>query len=133
MKLPTPAPRRKAEPTITLINVVFLMLIFFLVAGTLAPPMDSAISMIETSEAERIPPSEALSVRSDGSLFFKGRTVSLEEWANSDIALATRESGEAPKLIADRELPAPDLVAIITEMRGLGFERVSVVTERAGG
>ena len=33
---------QKAESTVALINVVFLMLIFFLIAGTLAPRMISA-------------------------------------------------------------------------------------------
>ncbi|HBR39356.1 MAG TPA: biopolymer transporter ExbD, partial [Sulfitobacter pontiacus] len=28
------------EPTIALINIVFLMLVFFMVAGTLAQPLD---------------------------------------------------------------------------------------------
>ncbi|HBT01217.1 MAG TPA: biopolymer transporter ExbD, partial [Citreicella sp.] len=32
--------KTEREPTIALINIVFLMLIFFLVAGTLAQPLD---------------------------------------------------------------------------------------------
>ncbi|MEX0279340.1 MAG: ExbD/TolR family protein, partial [Ruegeria sp.] len=33
-------PRHKRDSTIPLINVVFLMLIFFLIAGTIATPLD---------------------------------------------------------------------------------------------
>lgn len=130
MKLPVPTARRKAEPTITLINVVFLMLIFFLVAGTLSPMMDSEVSMIDTSQAERTAPPEALSVRADGTLHFRGQRVSLDDWAASDVAASARAAGEPPRIIADRNLPASDLVALATDLRAIGFERIAVVTER---
>ena len=39
-------PKTEREPTIALINIVFLMLIFFLVAGTLAQPLDSALKLV---------------------------------------------------------------------------------------
>lgn len=32
--------KSEREPTIALINIVFLMLVFFMVAGTLAAPLD---------------------------------------------------------------------------------------------
>ena len=36
------------EPTIALINIVFLMLVFFMVAGTLAQPLDPDLKLVET-------------------------------------------------------------------------------------
>ena len=52
--------RKKGEPTIALINIVFLMLIFFLVAGTLAQPLDGDLELVETSDLEGREPPEAL-------------------------------------------------------------------------
>ena len=131
MKLPVRKPRNQPENTITLINVVFLMLIFFLVAGTLAPPMDGEIAMIETSEAERAAPPDGLAVRADGSVSYRGETVTLEDWAEA-YPPAEGENGTAtPKLVVDRDLPAEDLVGLAAEMRALGFETITVVTERA--
>ena len=52
--------RKKGEPTIALINIVFLMLIFFLVAGTLAQPLDGDLELVATSDLEGREPPEAL-------------------------------------------------------------------------
>ena len=43
--------RPTREPTIALINIVFLMLIFFLVAGTLARPLERELRLVQAQEA----------------------------------------------------------------------------------
>lgn len=60
------APRQKSEPTITLINIVFLMLIFFLVAGTLAQPLDSELSLVRAADLTAQPPANALVIDPQG-------------------------------------------------------------------
>jgi biopolymer transport protein ExbD len=45
--------RQGREPTIALINIVFLMLIFFLVAGTLAAPLDKELKLVSTARIAR--------------------------------------------------------------------------------
>ena len=42
--LPRPQRRKPAAAILPLINVVFLMLIFFMIAGTLAPPGWAALT-----------------------------------------------------------------------------------------
>lgn len=68
------ARRTKGEPTIVLINIVFLMLIFFLVAGTLAQPLDDDLQLIETSDLECREPLDALVLHADGRLSYRGET-----------------------------------------------------------
>lgn len=48
VRIPREKTKRKMESTISLINIVFLMLIFFLVAGQLAPPADKEVDLVET-------------------------------------------------------------------------------------
>lgn len=127
LKLPRQKERRPAENTITLINIVFLMLIFFLVAGTLAPPLDSTIAMIESQDAERAEPPDALSVAADGTLRYRGQETTIEAY------LAERGEeleGQPFRLVVDRALPAVDLVTITGDLRAAGIESVTVVTER---
>ena len=67
--------RRKQEPTLALINIVFLMLIFFLVACTPAPPRDPDLTLVETRDLEGREPPNAVVVRADGSLSYRGQPV----------------------------------------------------------
>jgi biopolymer transport protein ExbD len=131
MKLPKQKTSRPAENTIALINIVFLMLIFFLVAGTLAPPLDSAISLIETEEAERAAPPDALAVAGDGTLRYRGTETTLEAYLAEERPEASPEEETAMKLVVDKNLPAVDLMTLTGELRALGVESLTVVTERA--
>lgn len=112
------------EPTIALINIVFLMLIFFLVAGTLAPPLDGALRLVRTADLEGAAPPDALVIRADGTLRYRGMAVASASdwWSEQDSAVA--------RLVPDRDLPAQTLVQIGRALREAGAERVVVVTER---
>jgi biopolymer transport protein ExbD len=132
VKLPKQRTSRPAENTIALINIVFLMLIFFLVAGTLAPPLDSKIALIETEEAERAAPPEALSVAADRTLRYRGTETTLEAYLAEERPEASPEDKTPLKLVVDKNLPAVELMTLTGELRALGVESVTVVTERAG-
>ena len=128
IRIPRPQTQRQREGTIALINIVFLMLIFFLIAGTLTPPLDPEVRLITTIEAERTEPPRALFVTASGELRAGGVAVTVESY------LAELHDGAASltvKFAADRNLPAERLIDVIAELRGAGVERVSVVTERA--
>ncbi|MEL7255507.1 MAG: biopolymer transporter ExbD [Pseudomonadota bacterium] len=121
-------PKRHREPTIALINIVFLMLIFFLVAGTLSRPLDGDLELVRTADLEGALPPDTLVVHPDGRLSFRGDDIgSVEEF----LATRTEEERKTVRLVPDRELPAEDLVRLARELRGAGAESVMVVTERA--
>ena len=63
------------EPTIALINIVFLMLIFFLVAGTLAAPLDSDLKLVRTDAIEGSAPADALVLHADGRMSNLGSEI----------------------------------------------------------
>ena len=76
---PSP-PRRGRDSTIALINIVFLMLIFFLIAGTVAPPLDREIDLVDTSGLVV----EGVVQKRDGTLSIKADRF----WRLTDIAAA---------------------------------------------
>ncbi|MEO0751334.1 MAG: biopolymer transporter ExbD [Pseudomonadota bacterium] len=121
-------PSRRKEPTIALINIVFLMLIFFLVAGTLSRPLDGDLDLVRTADLEGALPPDTLVVHPDGRLSYRG-----EDIAGIDAFLATRteEERKTVRLVPDRDLPAQELVKLARALRGAGAESVMVVTERA--
>ena len=120
---PSP-PRRGRDSTIALINIVFLMLIFFLIAGTVAPPLDREIDLVDTSGLEGREPPDALVLRADGTLHFRGNPV------EPDAYMMRHASGPV-RIVPDRMAPAPRLVEITTALRRAGAVSVVLVTERA--
>lgn len=126
MRLAAP-PRRPSEPTITLINVVFLMLIFFLVAGQVAAPVDRDIQLINAAALATRAPDDALAVRSDGTTLWRGESISPEAFAAARIA----DGADVLRLVPARDLPAQDLLHIANTLRRAGASEVRLVTERS--
>lgn len=116
--------RSTRDSTIPLINVVFLMLIFFLIAGTIAPPLDPDLSLVNTAELDGREPPDALVLHQDGTLSFRGQPVDLTAF------IAGQEPGPV-RIVPDRNAPAPRLMEVTNELRRLGAPSVFVVTEQA--
>ncbi|MDF1671117.1 MAG: biopolymer transporter ExbD [Roseovarius sp.] len=118
----------RREPTIALINIVFLMLVFFMVAGTLAQPLDTDLKLVSTADLEGRPPPDALVVHADGRLSYRGFEIaSATEYMESQDAAAQ----DVVRLVPDRELPAQELVKMARSLRDNGAKSILVVTERA--
>mgnify|MGYP000387989704 CR=1 FL=1 len=116
------------EPTIALINIVFLMLVFFMIAGTLAPPLDREIRLVRTADLEGVAPPDTMVIHKDGRLSFRGEDVSD---AAAYISALPEEARAVLRVVPDRDLPARDLVKIGNALRAAGAERVILVSERA--
>ncbi len=126
IRMPRKAEKRPLESTVSLINIVFLMLIFFLVAGQLAPPQDPEVTLSE-AQAPSLPPPDALYVRSDGSLYFREQPVTADAYLAE--RLEKNDTGaDRIELAADKELEAAQLLRHVAELYQAGAKRVVVVT-----
>lgn len=119
--------RRFREPTIALINIVFLMLVFFMVAGTLAQPLDRSLRLVRTQDLDGRAPPDTLVIHADGRLSFRGDDVATPETYLAALDEADRAE---IRIVPDRDLPAGQLVAIARALQSAGAGRVMVVTER---
>ncbi|WP_299850321.1 biopolymer transporter ExbD [uncultured Roseovarius sp.] len=115
------------EPTIALINIVFLMLIFFMVAGTLSQPLDRDLRLVRTSDLEGRAPPDTLVVHPDGRLAYRGETVAS---AQAFYAARPEDEREVVRVVPDEALPAVTLVNLARDLRALGASRVVIVTQR---
>ncbi|MEM9709375.1 MAG: biopolymer transporter ExbD [Pseudomonadota bacterium] len=115
---------QRREPTIALINVVFLMLVFFLIAGTIAPPVDSSIELVDTVQLDGAQPADALVIFPDGRVTFQGAEVDPASFS-SPVSMA-----ESVRLLPDRELPAVRLLEVADMLRLGGADKIVVVTEK---
>lgn len=120
-----PAPRTKPEPTIALINVVFLMLVFFLVAGQVARPADREVTLALADVASARVPDDALVLRADGAILWRGVETSVD-----DFAMAQINETEPLRILPDRNLPARNLIAVAAALRAATGNDVRLVTEK---
>jgi biopolymer transport protein ExbD len=132
MRLRRLAPRRPQDPAIALINIVFLMLIFFLLAGTVAPVGGRDIELIQTSAAQNDrPPAQPIYVTAAGEIRYGGTAMALplllQHLAETAAAASESYPAEAVEIVADRHLPAPRLISIVQELQRHGF-RSEIVT-----
>ncbi|UOA27826.1 biopolymer transporter ExbD [Pseudosulfitobacter sp. DSM 107133] len=122
------APRKTSErePTIALINVVFLMLVFFMVAGTLAAPLDPDLKLVETADLQSEAPADALVIGADGTLTHRGQPVGVAAFMVAVPAVL-----ETARMIPDRAAPAHTVIETARALRAAGVARVVIVTEKA--
>lgn len=117
-------PRRKRDSTIALINIVFLMLVFFLIAGTVAPPLDPDLQLVDTSQLEGREPPDALVLRQDGTLHFRGIAIEPADYMDQHPTGPVR-------LVPDRNVNGQRLIQVTGQLRRAGASSVFVVTEQA--
>lgn len=120
--------REKPEPTIALINVVFLMLVFFLVAGKIAQPLDRDLTLVRTAELPPTAPPDALIIGADGTLSYRGAALTDPE---THISRLDPQNQETVRIVPDRDLPAATLIEIGTQLQAAGAKQVMIVTQQA--
>ena len=119
--------RVEREPTIALINIVFLILIFFMVAGTLSQTPKAAFEFATSRDLECCAPGDVLTVSAEGELAFNG-----EVYAGAPALLAAHpELREITRVIPAQALPATRLMSLLQDLRAAGVKRLVLVTERA--
>lgn len=116
---------RSSDPTLTLINVVFLMLTFFLLAGTIAPRPQPKLRLLHLHGAPLTPP-DTLAILSDGSLIWQGKPATVAQYLAGQSAHPL-----TARLMPDADLPAVRLVEVAHQMRKGGAAEVRLVAERA--
>lgn len=137
MRLKQRAPGRGPEENlIPLINIVFLILIFFLVASTLRS-FDPAGLDLPRAQAEAGADHRAnvLIAYADGRLTLAGKDIGPDALA-ARLADFVQAEPDLPLLIApDRALPADRLVEIAQQAQAVGIAQVKLILRRreAGG
>lgn len=126
MRLKTKPQKRKFENTIPLINIVFLMLIFFLFAGSIDRDDAKNVSPAETQEqSSRELIAGALIIAPDGTITQNEQPVLVED-------LMPLEGNKDPLMVvADKALSGQTLARTLARLKKQGFSDITLVTVRA--
>ncbi|MEM8836570.1 MAG: biopolymer transporter ExbD [Pseudomonadota bacterium] len=134
MRLQPQRSSRKEADLTPLINIVFLILIFFLVAGTLRPFSHPDLELVTLDEETS--PSLArghLIMDAEGALVFDGTIIAFEDLETA-VADPEQFSSDQPFiLIADHRADAIETLKVIEALRALDVTDVSIMTQRGGG
>ena len=129
MKVPAETPKGFGnENIVPMINIIFLLLIFFLLSGTLSqrPPFE-VDPVATTLQPPAEVPSDGLFVSAQGDLFFRGQIISLAALPN--VAVGNNDTLE---VLVDRRLPGRTLFPILEALAKSGYQKIQIVTERSG-
>jgi biopolymer transport protein ExbD len=132
--LPAAKPRRRQDFTLTMINIVFLLLLFFLTTGSLtnSDEAQTTVPSTETLPMEKLP-RPLLLIGKDGRLSLDGTPVAADGMGPT-IKARLDSQGIAPALnvLADRAMPATHFLDMVDRLRAVGIE-VRIVTTRSRG
>ena len=125
---------------VPLINVVFLLLAFFMIAGQIQRAdlvrVDPPVSISESVPTER---RTEVVVDRDGTVYVEGESVELESLADViesargpdatlDLVLAHQQTMDSILVKADADLEVAKLEAVLTELMRAGVSRAALAT-----
>ena len=124
-------PKNNDIDMVPMINFVFLLLIFFILSGSLTngsplpvlPPKSEALTASDAS-------SNVLTLSADGRLALGNEVMSDAQLAERAGQWRAEHIGEILQLKADAQAPATRVVEVMETLRSAGVERVSLLTTR---
>ncbi len=134
--------RTKEEPTVdmtSLIDVVFLLLLFFMVSTTFERQALMKVELPEASAVEdraEAPEGLELVIDSEGRMYLNDQRL-IDSEPRTIRAAMQQEAGESRDLPlvlrADRQTPHHYVVTAMDVAAQLGFRNLSIATDRADG
>lgn len=133
------APSRREPDLTSLINIVFLILIFFIVAGTLRPFAARDIQLAKTRpDQSGVSAPARLIVAADGSLAYAGAAITrqalrarlADDVGGRDDAPTGENKGEPFVIVADARAEAAELMAAVAVVRRVWRGEISILTQK---
>ncbi len=131
MRLPDTEPKKSAENILPLINVVFLMLIFFLVSATLKPFAELDVKPAEAIGAARTENSpDTVLVDADGKISYEGAIITTGELTQRLRIRLEQGAMARLKILPDKSLSGLQLVDVLSAVTASGAKHISLITAR---
>lgn len=128
MRLHTPQRRPRAEAIVPMINVVFLLLIFFLMTAQIAPPDPFEVVLPAAERENRAEGTLTLHVSAEGVLAFQD-TLGEDAIVRLSEAASTGADETLPVQIrADAGVEAVEIARLLRSLSEAGVEQLTLLT-----
>lgn len=123
--------RRMDLTVLPMVNVVFLLLIFFMLVGRVGPKQELEISppLSESGQADSGRPLR-VEINRSGVIAFDGKVIDTTELIVVVTDLLRQDPSTQLQLKADAGLDANILIRIMETLRLIGVAKLTLVTER---
>ena len=131
MKVASLQPRKARIEMLPLIDIVFLLLVFFIYAMlsmAVHRALPVALPESTTADLDKSAP-VSVTVRADGSVYVDKEPVPMEMLAERLAAMAATQADRAVLLFADQELSYQYLFKALDQIRTAGLTRISLQAE----
>lgn len=115
-----------------LVDVVFLLLIFFLLTNSFLKKEDIPISLPESSNAQSSDDSQLEVTLKGSEIFWEGEVLTLEDLESRLLSSKKGDSGATLLIRADAASSVQDLISVIDIARSAGIEDVGVESSKGG-
>jgi biopolymer transport protein ExbD len=123
-------PEKKHLDLTPMLDVVFLLLIFFLLTSIFSKP-SIPLALPEAESARQAgEPEVSVAIKGDGSLLLNGRTVALGELYPALADLYQGGARKAISLVSDKGVPFGRVVEVMDQAKKAGAEDIAVVAEK---
>ena len=117
--------RRQSEPALPMINVVFLLLIFFLMSAQIVAPPPFEVTPPNAGQGSTPQEDRRLYLSAEGELAM-GEARGSEVWRS--LAMIPETERGALLVRADAKLHAAELAGVLGKLAALGFEKIQLAT-----
>jgi biopolymer transport protein ExbD len=134
VKFSSQPPERRLDLTVLpMVNIVFLLLIFFMLVGRIGPTGKLDVSP-PVSPAGQVESGQSLRVEIDatGDMALDGKRIDMTEIIVTLTDVLRQDPATQIQLKADAELDANRLIKIMETMRLIGVGKLTLVTEHEG-
>ena len=134
MRIHPPTENHRTEVTIVpMVNVVFLLLIFFMLVGRIAPNDSLDISLpVSSSGQARSDDLTHIVIAADGRMVLDGNELDMSALIGVVTDKVTEDSTTRFELKADAKLEANRLILVMEVLRQAGVQELALVTEHSG-
>ena len=126
-----PAPADSEENVLPLINIVFLLLIFFLIAGALTiPDLFPVEPPVSDSETPATPVETIVLIGADGQLSLQNELIAADQLHALARAIIKQKPLQPFKLKADSQAASGRVISAIEALRNAGVQQTLLITSQ---
>jgi biopolymer transport protein ExbD len=133
MNFKRPVKKTSAMEIAPLVDVIFLLLLFFVLSYNAAGESAIVVTLPPSSEADQTVPDEIIiTIQADGNTFLGESAIPLMELAARLGRIRQHEGNQAVTIRADQRVDVGTLVSVIDATKAAGFYSFNIVARTDG-